>query len=62
MGIIWRRFFSARPQLQPPPLVDPENNDFGLLPGSPAIDAGIDVGFPYEGQAPDIGTYEKTGN
>ena len=25
---------------------------------SPLIDAGIDVGLPYEGVAPDIGAYE----
>jgi hypothetical protein len=25
---------------------------------SPAIDAGIDVGYPYSGTAPDIGAFE----
>jgi hypothetical protein len=27
-------------------------------PGSPAIDAGVDVGLPYAGAAPDLGAYE----
>lgn len=29
-----------------------------LAPGSDLIDAGIDVGFPYSGAAPDLGAYE----
>jgi hypothetical protein len=29
-----------------------------LSPGSSLIDAGIDVGFPYEGCAPDLGAFE----
>ena len=29
-----------------------------LQPGSPAIDAGIDVGYPYSGSAPDMGAFE----
>lgn len=28
---------------------------YAPLPGSPVIDAGIDVGFPYDGDAPDMG-------
>ena len=31
---------------------------FTLFPGSPAIDAGMNVGFPYTGTAPDIGAFE----
>jgi PKD repeat protein len=31
-----------------------------LLPGSPAIDAGVDVGLPYSGLAPDLGAYETS--
>ena len=31
---------------------------FYLQPESPCIDAGIDVGFPYFGLAPDMGAYE----
>lgn len=33
-------------------------NFLHLLAGSPAIDAGINVGLPYNGSAPDIGAYE----
>jgi hypothetical protein len=32
--------------------------DFHLQPTSPAIDAGIDVGLPYNGLAPDMGAFE----
>lgn len=53
----------------------PGNNDFNADPmfaysslghfqlksGSPAIDAGIDVGLPYTGNAPDIGALEYSG-
>lgn len=35
-----------------------ENNDFTLTPTSPAIDAGIEVGLPFAGTAPDMGAYE----
>ncbi len=39
--------------------VDPLlNDDYTLQPGSPAIDAGVDVGLPYIGAAPDIGAFE----
>ena len=46
--------------------VDPDNNDFHLKPGSPAIGAGVPVGFNRDldgcvipsGKAPDIGAYE----
>lgn len=32
--------------------------DVSLQPGSPCIDAGVDVGLPYLGTAPDIGAFE----
>lgn len=41
-----------------PGFVDMALGDFRLSPGSPAIDAGVDVGLPYNGAAPDIGAYE----
>ena len=46
--------------------VDPKINKTGARPtpyylptaGSPLIDAGVNVGFPFDGNAPDIGAYE----
>jgi len=32
--------------------------NYNLQSGSPAIDAGIDVGLPYNGLAPDLGAFE----
>ncbi len=43
-----------------PLLVEPETGNFRLNSLSPAIDAGIDVGLPYSGDAPDIGAYETS--
>jgi hypothetical protein len=37
------------------PLLSSEST---LRPGSPGIDAGIDVGYPYSGTAPDLGACE----
>lgn len=42
-----------------PLFVDPSNNNFHLQANSPAIDAGIYVGLPYCGSAPDLGAYEN---
>ncbi len=33
-------------------------DDYHLTAGSPLIDAGVDVGLPYTGAAPDIGAFE----
>jgi hypothetical protein len=33
-----------------------------LAPGSQFIDAGTDVGLPYNGTAPDLGAFETTGS
>lgn len=41
-----------------PLFVNPSEWDFSLQPDSPAIDAGIDVGLPFAGGAPDIGAIE----
>jgi hypothetical protein len=37
----------------------PDITVFHLAPNSDLIDAGIDVGFPYNGPAPDIGAFES---
>lgn len=36
----------------------PEDGFMRLAPGSALIDAGVDVGLPYEGEAPDLGAFE----
>ena len=41
-----------------PLFVDPENGDYHLTEFSPCIDAGDDIGLPYSGLAPDMGTFE----
>jgi hypothetical protein len=38
-----------------PQFVDATVPDVHLLPDSPCIDAGVDVGLPYLGLAPDMG-------
>jgi len=47
--------------LNKPVGLDPQyvgSPNYHLLASSPNIDAGIDVGLPYYGLAPDIGAYE----
>ncbi len=45
-----------------PQFVGGEPFDYHLASGSPCIDAGIDVGLPFLGRAPDIGAYEFNPN
>lgn len=42
-----------------PLLTDTVNGDFSLQTGSPCIDTGLDLGYPYNGFAPDIGAVES---
>jgi hypothetical protein len=42
-----------------PLFANPPGGDFSLQAGSPAIDAGTDVGLPFAGSAPDIGAIES---
>jgi hypothetical protein len=41
-----------------PAFVDAPSDDFELTAGSPAIDAGTDLGYPYRGTNPDMGALE----
>lgn len=38
---------------------DPAEKNFNLQPGSPSINAGVPVGLPYNGAAPDLGAIES---
>ncbi len=42
-----------------PLFVDPDNEDFTLVTGSTALNAGIDVGLPFVPPNPDLGRWEK---
>lgn len=48
----------ANPIIGSPQFRDLGADDFRLKPTSPGIDAGVDVGLPYHGTAPDLGAFE----
>ena len=48
----------AKQRVGDPRFVDTEAYDFRLQKSSPAIDAGIHVGLPFTGSAPDLGALE----
>lgn len=55
------RIFGTQPigvVLDDPMFVDGNAKDFRLREGSAAIDAGVDVGLPFKGTAPDLGAME----
>ncbi len=51
-------FSDLHPLFANPLFVNPSNMDFHLQLTSPAIDAGLDIGLPFLGDAPDIGAFE----
>lgn len=46
------------PVVGDPLFIDLDHNDFNLKKGSIAIDAGINLGLPFKGTAPDLGAFE----
>lgn len=42
-----------------PKFVDPASFDYHLTDGSPAVDSGVNVGFLWLGNAPDMGAFES---
>ena len=44
-----------------PLFLDPTNQDGQFMDLSPCIDAGVDLGLPYNGAAPDMGPWESPG-
>lgn len=45
-----------------PVFVSPSTRDYHLMPTSPAINTGTNVGLPFNGTAPDMGVFETAGN
>lgn len=52
----------VNPLYADPAFVNAGQGDYHLSAGSPAIDAGKDVGLAFVGSAPDLGAYEVGGN
>jgi parallel beta-helix repeat protein len=52
----------AKPVVSDPLFIDAEHGNFQLDGKSPAIDAGVDLGFPFIGSAPDLGAFELVKN
>src|SRR5882724_4265196 len=52
----------ANSKNQDPLFVNTGTGDFHLQAGSPAIDAGVNVGLPFNGSAPDMGALEYGGS
>jgi hypothetical protein len=50
--------YGGHSQIADPQFKSIADHDVSLLPSSPAIDAGIDVGLTFNGQAPDVGALE----
>ena len=48
----------SRPLFANPLFTNAAGEDFTLKAGSPAIDAGVNVGIPFNGSAPDLGAFE----
>lgn len=48
----------SNPVFQDPLFEDASQGNFRLQANSPAIDAGMDIGLPYVGSAPDLGAFE----
>ncbi|MBN1675782.1 MAG: right-handed parallel beta-helix repeat-containing protein [Kiritimatiellae bacterium] len=58
----WRENWTgcdAHSAIANPYFMDATGNDFRLLVGSPAVDAGRVMGLPFLGRAPDLGAYEQ---
>lgn len=53
-----KKISDANPRVTNPVFVNEQANDFRLQASSPAIDAGVDVGLPFDGTAPDLGAFE----